>query len=367
MKKGSYKTFAIILTNILIFFIILNLICYGIISIRNARSGPRKYSIEMLRQVYPGLSDKDIHILTEETWEKHAFIYKPYVQFKDAPLTGKFVNIDEEGFREVENQCDYPISKNNYNIFVFGGSSVLGYGVADWETIPSKIQKILSQEHSNICVYNFASVGHFSTQERIFFETLLMKEQIPNMVIFIDGINDFYFPDDPLLTRPIDEYISYGKQPKIMIKNLPLVRAINYLLRKIKSQEGPEYEQVINHMIMRLDNNQKIIKALAQEYGVKYYFVIQPNPVYNYNLKYHAIAKGELSSYRRYYPYFFGYADLSTHYDLLDKKQDEQIIWLADMQLNKTENLYVDLIHYNAKFSEEIAQEISNRIKKDID
>jgi hypothetical protein len=40
-------------------------------------------------------------------------------------------------------------------------------------------------------------------------------------------------------------------------------------------------------------------------------------------------------------------------------KLGSNVLWLADMQQDKHENLYVDSIHYNPPFSKEIAAQIS--------
>ena len=40
------------------------------------------------------------------------------------------------------------------------------------------------------------------------------------------------------------------------------------------------------------------------------------------------------------------------------REREHDFLWLADMQENARENLYVDRIHYNAKFSGEIAGRI---------
>ena len=61
-----------------------------------------------------------------------------------------------------------------------------------------------------------------------------------------------------------------------------------------------------------------------------------------------------------------GYEILRGQYDKLDFNDRKNIIWLADIQENRSENLYVDSDHYNPYFSDEIAEEIAKSIKSSI-
>ena len=93
---------------------------------------------------------------------------------------------------------------------------------------------------------------------------------------------------------------------------------------------------------------------------------MQPIPLYKYNLSNHIV-------YNKY-PHLLdvstngklGYGILREYYGQLDFNDRKNIIWLADVQENKSENLYVDSDHYNPAFSDEIAGEIAKSIKNSI-
>ena len=76
------------------------------------------------------------------------------------------------------------------NIFIFGGSTAFGYGVADQETIASYLQEICRTKRKNINVYNFACGFYYSTQERILLEKLISKGIDIDIAVFIDGVNE---------------------------------------------------------------------------------------------------------------------------------------------------------------------------------
>ena len=61
------------------------------------------------------------------------------------------------------------------------------------------------------------------------------------------------------------------------------------------------------------------------------------------------------------------YQPIADGYILMDRMRTQgrlgpDVLWLADMQQDKHENLYVDVVHYNAAFSKEIAGRICDFI-----
>ena len=125
-------------------------------------------------------------------------------------------------------------------------------------------------------------------------------------------------------------------------------------------------EEELKEATQRYFANKKLIDAASKEFNIKSYFVIQPVPTYKYNLSNHIIFQRNPDILDQEVNSFLGYKVLEKHYLNLNRAEKENIIWLADIQTNKKENLYVDSVHYNADFSEEIADEIVNIIKLDL-
>ena len=365
-----YKTVSLILLNTLLLFIFLNLFLQLLIIIFEDKvpKGSMRFGMETLKEVYPNLSEKDILTLGHELWYNQEFKYEPYTQFIRKAKKGEFLNIHEEGFRYIQDQCSYPINKSNYNIFLFGGSTAFGYGVGDKDTIASRIQHRLRNNYNftSVCVYNFGMGAYFSIQEGILLQNLIRKNQIPDMGIYIDLLNDYNVPDSqPKFTSQLSDYIA-GKNKVInALSELPITRIGVYLLfstdRRLIKGEKELIEITKTYFI-----NKKIIESVSEGFGIKTYFVVQPIPLYNYNLSNHII-------YNKY-PHTLdismngklGYKILREQYDKLDFNNRKNIIWLADMQENKSENLYVDSDHYTPAFSDEIAGEIVKSIKNSI-
>src|SRR6185369_12207002 len=106
------------------------------------------------------------------------------------------VTVDPAGFRAGRDQRPWPPDPARFNVFVFGGSTTFGYGVADGDTIASQLQPLLARHGRDVAVYNFGRGYYYSTQERILYEQLLAGGFVPALAVFIDGLNDFCYDHD---------------------------------------------------------------------------------------------------------------------------------------------------------------------------
>ena len=223
--KEFYKYVAASFFSTLLLFIFLNIFVYLCFIVRDTivyRSQIFLSYRQSLEPLYPLLSKQKINELLYETWSR-PYVYEPYTQFKERSFSGKYINVSNDGFRVVKNQGPWPPDSNNLNVFLFGGSTAFGYGVKDDESIPSNIQELISAKtNKKVCVYNFGRGNYFSSQERILYEKLLTLGYIPDIAVFIDGLNDFYYnSDEPLFTEQFKNFVN-GRSNFLL--NLPLLR-----------------------------------------------------------------------------------------------------------------------------------------------
>jgi hypothetical protein len=130
----------LVLLNTLVLLILINLALWGAHRIASALHGGGDQISPVLQGAYPRMSAAEIGRLLGET-KALSYVYEPFTQFREAPCQGTYVNISSNGFRLVQGQGPWPPSLDNYNVFVFGGSTTLGCGVADGETVPSRLQE----------------------------------------------------------------------------------------------------------------------------------------------------------------------------------------------------------------------------------
>jgi len=153
-----------------------------------------KYGMS-LQALYPDLTDGEIDQLLRETWMRE-LTTDPKGRVKEAPFRGQFVTVSGQGFREVPNQGPWPPTPSDYyTIFMFGGSSAFNYGVPDDQTIAAHLQELLDgiDPHRPTRLYNFGVAFYTSTQERELFDALVADGFVPDLAIFLDGMNDFCY------------------------------------------------------------------------------------------------------------------------------------------------------------------------------
>jgi len=240
------------------------------------------------------------------------FEFEPYTLFR-VP--------NEHGFRSNGNGPSWPPPADA--VFVFGGSTTYGIGVADHETIPAQLAKRLGAP-----VYNFAVPNYVAVQERIRLEQLLIDGHAPRVAIFIDGFDEFVGPFyEPVIMKPYIDAIAGHKKFKPQCKL-------------------PDPSRVLDRWFA----NAALIRGVCAQFDVRPLFVWQPVPCYRYDgpVKSHGDAQPLIDCVRR-------------GYELMRGRQHD-LLWLADMQAGRTEHLYVDADHYNAAFSSEIADRIAEQL-----
>ena len=129
---------------------------------------------------------------------------------------------NSQGFREVQ---DTPLKKDpgTYRMFIMGGST--GYGVGGLSRAGKAKYPVISNEHtidtylerylkgksglSNVEVINAAITSHQSHHHLIYLNQTILKYH-PDMVIFIDGFNDYYKYE-----KGFDQFRDYAYQERV--------------------------------------------------------------------------------------------------------------------------------------------------------
>ena len=118
--------------------------------------------------------------------------WKSYVYFGRLPgYKGRYINIDNAG-RRVTPQPTTP-AMPSAKVFFLGGSTLWGTDQRDDHTIPAEAARrlqTLAGAGKRIEVSNLGETGYVSTQD---FLTLLLELRagnVPDVVVFYDGIND---------------------------------------------------------------------------------------------------------------------------------------------------------------------------------
>ena len=324
---------------------------------------------ERLRGVYPGMSLDEIRELMAETWQRR-IVYDPFTQFREGPFTGKYVNVHAAGFRIGLDQGPWPPAEGDLRIFMFGGSTLFGYGVRDEDTIASHLQRYLRERLGpKVSVYNFGQGAYFSAQERALWEQLLLAGRGHDRAIFIDGLNEFAQLDgEPAWTQTLRDFVAQQTNDwsQRWVSRTALARFVFGVRNRLgiageagdRSGDGAAAQPVdpalIEAVCERYLRNKRLIEAVAAAYGISCVFVWQPIPTYQYEPSRHPFMPKNPSPPLRHAPR--GYAWMAARRG--DPRLGGNFLWLADLQNDQPGPLYVDQVHYNAAFSKTLAEAI---------
>ena len=291
-----------------------------------------------LARIYPGWTRPDVARLLQETRGRRLG-YAPFAQFAEQPYQGRFVRVSEHGFRHTRAQGPWPMDPAALNIWVLGGSTTFGYGLADDETIPSFLHAALAAAVPNrpVRVYNFGQAYYYSSQELAFFYRLLIASGVgPQAAVFIDGINEHFA--EPFYSAALRELV---RSPY----TAPYVRPEPHAL-----DDGDRIAE-------RWLANRSLITAWCREWEIRPLFVWQPSPEWQYDKRFHLFDNAQGRGGPR-----FG---ASPHYAAMERRRDEAgeaFLWLGDLQVGVEKPLYVDRLHYSAAFARRIAERIAERL-----
>lgn len=131
---------------------------------------------------YGHMSPVEVDELLRDT-DTMRFRFAPGLGFVADAMTSRFVNIDAHGVRSNGKARDAGAIQDA--IWFFGGSTALGFGVADHETIPAQLENILGRP-----VMNLAVPGYASSTENHLLNHYLRLGYTPAVAVFLDGINE---------------------------------------------------------------------------------------------------------------------------------------------------------------------------------
>ncbi|OGJ85047.1 MAG: hypothetical protein A2268_16155 [Candidatus Raymondbacteria bacterium RifOxyA12_full_50_37] len=325
------------------------------------KPGSLKYSMADLKKAYPGLNEQEITRLLTETWTRQ-FKYFPYTQFLEKEYSGRYVNVDAHGIRSGRQKTIWPPDTAKTNVFVFGGSTTFGCGVADTQTIPSYIGDVLGP---SCAVYNLGCGHYFDTQERIRFEQLVYGGFRPDIAVFIDGINMFdKVAEGPRFTKTLNAH--FENSVESLLAFLLQQSFVTYSFTSLKKHftnttVGSELEEYGDGpaCVERYETNIAAIERTARSYGIKTFFVLQPSPLYLHDYSTDPFIRFDPNKAS---PYKDGYELLKNKIADSMFSAPPGFIDLSGIQEKRSDLLYVDAVHYASRFCREIADSICAQI-----
>ena len=324
------------------------------------------YTDEVLKQIYGKEDIEGYRVVFEE--QNVRWQYHPFVEYKETPRSGKYVSVSSENTRcnlNGNNQCK--IANGKGVIWVFGGSTVFGYGVKNDETIPAYINKVFPDYK----VVNMGHASYYSTLERILFNEKLSEGLAPEIAVFVDGLNDFYYFNVPNISGASEKIRRrFNRTPSGVNLELKFLNK-SYFWMYLHNTLKPQLKKIINDpevnrslvqpdstllkVIDRLRFNFLARQNIGDINGVKVLNVLQPVPGYGIG---HKTSKVPAHLLR-----LEGHVNSARGYQLIEEEEFSLNVSYLDLRtLSIDAPMYIDTVHYSPAFNKEIAKRISDMI-----
>jgi len=217
--------------------------------------------------------------------------WRSYVYWRLYPYRGANINIDAQGIRQTWNASSAP-TPGQPRMFMFGGSTMWGWGARDEFTIPSLVAKRLAETARPApWVVNYGETGYVSTQEVITLMLELRKGHVPSVVVFYDGVNDAWAGfQSKVAGQPqneVNRVREFNSRTRFNWREGLLGRlALFRLARGVMGQVDPATSsstprrfldpEAAGAVVDAYLGNVRIVNALARQYGFRAVFFWQP-------------------------------------------------------------------------------------------
>jgi len=267
---------------------------------------------------------------------------------------------------------------------MFGGSTIWGLGAGDDSTIPSIFAKEAENRGISCEVVNFGQYAYVSTQGVIELMLQLQKGNIPDAVVFYDGVNDTFgafqlgvtgLPFDEIRREKEFNLLESGELKTLaiqsVIRELSTVRFLNGVLKRLDLRRDSiesiplKYAKPISDrealalaVVETYFNNIKLVQALSKSHGFKCLFYWQPTIYQKRQLTEYERKAMEIDSkyagMKEFYIETYGYMQKRA----ADLKNDDSFHDLGSIFNDVPEPLFVDHCHLGGKGNNLIAQRI---------
>jgi hypothetical protein len=299
--------------------------------------------------VRPGISKAENDEINRENEQANRAAYEPWVEFAFMDVRSKYVNVTDHIRRSDPDRSDSS-TKDPFRIFFLGGSTTYGYNVTDAETISSFFVRAYRQKYPAgrpIQVINLGMPFYFSYQELIQLTDKLFRDDKPDMVIMLDGLNDCLqanaaFARAPVFAPGILDLINPGSADP------GSQQTGSYELPK-----GMSTDSACTMVYRRYIDNIRHARQITECNHIPLYCFWQPVPYYNYPNRLNDPISTHSTPER-----------FAKIYPLVKSAAGEipYLFFLGDMLQDEKGLPFIDQIHYSPRFNQAIAEKMLSRI-----
>lgn len=374
MKKLRTALYLLEITVALL--LVLELVAGAIIHSRERSRFEDRVELYLESGAYAEADAPEIKAMFDELYSNIDMEAEPYVHYRIKPVEGEHINVLPNKTRKTHNPPeDAHIS---LNVFVFGGSTVWGTGARDEFTIPSELAKIWAQNPNmgNVRVTNFGNWGYVRTQENVLLMHELQRGNVPNLVIFYDGVNDLVstfmaneagLPQNALnREEEFNIRLSTKRQLAMLLTSSNLYRATTGLGRKVAGgtpTQPANNDSLAQASIDAYKHGLEVADALGSTYGFKVLNFWQP----------HVFGKAPRTDFEE------SYRKKEHHFEELFNKAYAIVPHDADLAGRSNffdlsgafngmdESIFIDFVHKSERGNALIANEMNKEVARVLD
>lgn len=330
----------------------------------------------------------------------------PVLHFISEPVKNENFHMGLEGLRYEPGWTDEFVKAQLKDhpklVFAFGGSTMLGHGLAGNQTISFYLNELLKDEGA--LVFNFGSQAYDQIREIDKLLYLLRRGYRPWKVFFLDGWNDIAGSFRSNL-RSGDNIVWHGfsrnkgeiaytnydiarkpRTAKLFAKTLPMMRVVENLktrsqvdsymvldrdpfVREFDFREAAyihshwttftskHSEHLNNSAIKRLQGNIEFVRQLEKSFGFSSSFFFQPVGIFDKKNPFIDQVSWDYDGHKYLYA-------LNNKIKTSIKNNELNMVDISDVLLESPYIAYVDAAHYSPKANQALAQVISAEILK---
>ena len=348
----------------------------SVASLATGKSHTKRLHYQALYPVYKNQETAEKLYSLQSKMEKAK--YRSFLSWKSATMNSQSINIEGPYSSRLSR-----FQNLNNSTWFFGGSTIWGFGAEDDETIPS-FYSILTKSF----VYNFGELGWTSRQSLNQMLNALGDGNIPDRIIFFDGVNDVWaqcrteskeLPSDRYELKIRSALDKHDKPFRIEIlaskvKDI-VIQPYLILLRKLQPQKNKAMNSIDSYafncssnplkaagVAKHLVNNWHTAHLIAKSKKIRFNAILQPT-IFTSETNTSYIASSERASwphvrkqYETVYPLILKEINLICRYDksFCDSFIDGRK-WLW-----RRKNIFIDFCHIGATGNLIIAGKIIN-------
>jgi len=292
MKPQKTETIKLLAINILVLFVLLNLIYWSVPILQLVLGRPGTASqfsnpdSRLPNYANIGWADQHKREMDQAEMTTARADFKSFTGWRRKPFHGETVNVDGPyAQRRTVNTAASDAKK----AYLFGGSTMWGTGANDEGTIASQFAAMTGMRTEN-----FGEAGYTAHQSLMLLIQLLQDGHRPDLVIFYDGVNEVAIkcvtvltPDSHMLEAQIDSLLK--GQTKSPASFAHYFEPVWYITGRIKSAltrtSGVEQAEGFNchrnsEKAARIADNVlhdwQMAKRIVDSYGIKFIGILQP-------------------------------------------------------------------------------------------